>query len=232
MNSLMDLDFQRTPGCLIRYKVGEKTMIHSFDGPHIVKVVRNNLLTKNVQHYIDGRWDVSKSKKYGNKQLASWDDVTKIFEINRTGCFLRKITEDHIMPSKKKMTVSVATQILSSTYGTVMKRCAERNLIRKESLGTADYLMFVNDYFDSINGSGPVEKRGLKGSINNKSNHFAFWEWALLMLSTMKHVDKKTGKTNNRSTVFQRMMSTIRGYQEVIKICFSEKIEEVALRYV
>lgn len=229
----MDRDFLRTPGCLLKYNVCGKTITHCYDGPHIVKVVRNNFEVKDFKHYIKERWHISSCKTYGNAQLASWDDVKRLYELDRAGChrFLPKITEEHIKPAKLKMKVFVATQVFSQTYGTVMMQCAENNQIPIQSFATAQMLLFFNDFFDSINGSGPAQMGSLKGSINEDSVHFAFWDWALFMLSKMNYIDRKTGEVNSRSTVINKIESTIRGYQEITRICLNNNIKEVSLRY-
>lgn len=229
----MDRDFKRTPGGLLQYKVCGKTIIHCYDGPHLVKVVRNNLQVKNLQHYIKERWNGSNTKIHGNQQSASWDDVERLYKLDKTGCHrsLPKITEEHIKPAKLKMKVSVATQVFSQTYGKVMTQATRDGQMPARACGTAQLLWFVNDFFDSINGSGSPQMGTLKGSINLDSEHFAFWEWALFMLTRMTYVDKDTGQINTRSTVINKIESTIRGYKEVTTICLNKNIPEVSLRY-
>lgn len=233
IHRLMDRDFYRTPGCLLKYKVGDKTIIHGYDAPHWLKVIRNNLLVKNLQHFINERWNVLTGKVYGKEQVASWDDVQRVYDLDRLGCprLLPKISDEHIKPQKLKMKVCVATQIFSQTYSTVMQTFAEKKLIPESSCATAQLLLFFNDLFDSANGSGPSQSGTLKGSINKDSSHFAFWEWALFMLPKMNFIDKLTGNVNSRSTVFDKIQSTIRGYEEVTRICLNNNIEEVSLRY-
>lgn len=228
----MDRDFSRTTGCLLKYKVGDKIITHCYDLPHLLKVVRNNFLVKNFRHYIKERWNISSNKIYGDKQEASWDDVKRLYEsdlgIHR---FLRKITPEHIKPAKLKMKVCVATQVFSQTYGNVMMECTENKQIPANSSATAQMLLFFNDLFDSLNGSGPAQEGSLKGSINEDSVHFAFWEWALFMLKRMNYLDKDTGKINYGSTVIHKFESTIKGYQEITRTCLNMNIEEVSLRY-
>lgn len=233
VNRLMDRDFTRTPGCLLKYKVLGRTIIHCYDASHWIKVVRNNFEVKDLRHCIDKRFDVACHHTTGKQQVASWEDVKALYELDRTGChrFLPKITEQHIKPTKLKMKVCVATEVFSQTYGTVMLHCVEKEQIPAKSSGTAQLLLFINDLFDSLNGSGPVQIADLKGSIDENSVHFVFWEYALLMLSKMNFIDKTTGNINTRSTVLKRIESTIRGYQEVTRICFNLNINEVSLRY-
>lgn len=233
VNSLMDRDFKRTPGCVLKYKAFGTTIIHCFDASHWVKVVRNNFEVKDVRHCISERFDVYCQTTLGKKQVGSWDDVKSLYELDRTGChrLLPKITEQHIKPTKLKMKVCVATEVFSQTYGRVMLHCAKKKQMPVKSSGTAQFLLFINDLFDSVNGAGPVRIGALKGSIDENSVHFVFWEYALLMLSKMNFIDKTTGYINTRSNVFYRIQSTVRGYQEVTRICFNLNMKEVSLRY-
>lgn len=236
INGLMDLDFKRTPSCVLKYKVLDKTIIHCFDASHWIKVVRNNSEVKDLSHCIKERFNLvlSSGKTNGERQIASWEDVKTLYELDRTGChrFLPKITEQHIKPTKLKMKVCNATQVFSQTYGEVMLHCAENKQIPAKSCGTAQFLLFINDLFDSLNGSGPAQIDSLKGSIDKNSVHFLFWEYALAILSKMNFIDKITGEINSRSTVFDRIMSTVRGYDEITKMCLNQNMEEVCLRYV
>lgn len=229
----MERDFPRTPGCLLKYIVCENVIIHCWDGPHLLKVVRNNCEVKDFRHYIKERWHLSSPKLYGKAQLASWDDVERLYRLDRKGYpwSLPNITDEHIKPAKLKMKVFVAAQVFSKTYGTVMMKSVENKQMPTKSSATAQMLLFFNDFFDSINGSGPAQTGSLKGSINKDSVHFEFWEWALFMLSKMNYIDRKTGHINSRSTVINKIESTIKGYQEITRMCLNNNIEEVSLRY-
>lgn len=230
----MQRDFVRTRGALLKYKVLNRVILHCYDVPHLLKVTRNNLQVKNLRHCVQKRWDISDSSTRGQLQVASWEDVVNLYEIDRCGIhrFLPKITDEHVNPVKLKMKVCVATQVFSRTYGTVMQHCVEKKQLPAEASGTAQILVFFNDLFDSLNGSGAAQPDSLKGSINEHSVHFVFWEYALEMLSKMNFFDKETGERNTRSTVLYRMMSTIRGYQEITRLCLNLRMKEVALRYI
>lgn len=229
----MDKDFVRSPGALLKFKVQGKTIIHCYDVPHLLKVQRNNLQVKNMTHFIEKRWDFSDCNKPGKKQVASWKDVADLYTQDRKGFprRLKKINYEHITPTKLKMKVCIATQVFSQTYGNVMQFAVEKKKLRSEAAGTAQILWFFNDLFDSLNGGGPVEPGSLKGSISKDSVHFVYWEYALSMLAKMNFVCIDTGKINTNSLVINRFMSTIRGYQEITRICLNMKIEEVSLRY-
>lgn len=89
------------------------TIIPIFDYVHLIKGVRNNLLTKDL-------WTNTNKKPNEEKKYACWDDIITAYEIDKFS-FLRlrqmpKLTEKHVYPNAiPKMRVKYATQILSNT---------------------------------------------------------------------------------------------------------------------
>lgn len=222
----------RNSGQLLTYKLGDTVVIHCYDGPHLLKGTRNNFLTKDLKHRIRRRWDSSMNvaENWINKKelVASWNDVSDVYS-RVTKKLLPKITPEHIEPNKLKMKVSVATQVLSKTFGTVMLNCLEKGLVRRDCEGTAQVLMFFNDVFDSINGFTQTTNQ-LKSPVTKTSVHFNFWDYALRKLSEMKFINKTSGKSSNRTKNIQNWQSTIRGYAELSKKCLSLGMSEIALR--
>lgn len=221
-------------GQLLIYKLGDTTVIHCYDIPHLLKGTRNNLLTKDLSHSVFERWSESSESnsisdvKTKRGLVAKWKDVSDLYDLNLK--LLSKITPEHITPEKLKMKVSVATQVFSQTYGRVMLHCSEKNQLQQDCSGTAQILMFFNDLFDSMNGSCKTENV-LKSPVRKDSVHFKYWEYALDMLSKMTFIDKATGEATNRTKNIQNWQSTIRGYQELSKKCLNLGIAEIALRY-
>lgn len=166
-------------------------------------------------------------------KFASWSHVSDLYDLDCQGNYrrLRKITPEHIKPNKLKMKVSVATQVFSKTYGTFMMECCEQEQLPTNYSDTAQILLFFNDLYDSINGSNEPENDTLKGSVNEDSDHFQYWEYALKMLSKMNFIDKETNEVNNASTVLKKFESTIRGYIEIASKCLNLKMDDVPIRY-
>ncbi len=224
-------------GLLLKYKILGTEIIHCYDLPHLLKVFRNNFHDKDLKHCISKRWDIKNSKRSDDDKTtytASWDHVVAVFDkdVKASERLLKKVNDEHINPNKLKMKVCVATQIFSQRFGNVTLQFSEQGLIKKESVNTAQVLLFMNDLFDSLNGSEEPQPDSLLGSINEKSIHFVYWEYALRMLSKMTFIDKETGKRNNRSSVIFKFMSTVRGYIEITKMCLNLGMNEVALRYI
>lgn len=98
------------------YFIKKHKLIHVYDPPHLLKSIRNNLLTKNVTF----TWR-------GEQQMAKWDYFVNTYEIDKTYEDLEirnlpKITEAHVYPNKiKKMKVALASQIFSHKVASTMR---------------------------------------------------------------------------------------------------------------
>lgn len=220
-------------GQLLSYTVKGQKLIHCFDVPHILKAVRNNLETKDLVHYILKRWCFGeKTYDIGDLQIASWDHLLELYQLDLQSPQRRlpKLSAEHLKPTKLKMKVSVASQVFSNTCGNVMLQCIEKKELPNFE-GTAKLLLFVNDLFDSMNGSEDEKVGSLKHAVTENSVHFSFWQYALSMLEKMYFIDKSTCEVNNRSSVLKKTESTIRGYIEFSKLCFKLNIPKVSIRY-
>lgn len=223
-------------GQLLTYKLRGTTIIHVFDVPHLLKGTRNNLQTKNLNHFVSKRWSSTDSSSDDAQKpiqlTATWKDVSDTYDLNLKGSkqLLKKITPEHIQPNKMKMKVSTAAQVFSVTYGTVMHHFSQCRYLERDCTGTANVLCFFNDLFDSLNGSS-VKANLLNCAVTKDSHHFRFWDYALDMLSNMNFIDPATGKASNRTKNVQNWQSTIRGYYELSNKCFGLGMTEIALRY-
>lgn len=225
-------------GEIIKYRIRDVVIVHCWDPPHLIKVVRNNLLVKDLTHYVDKRWTISDTKidtcvKKIPVQCASWSHIEELYQsdILSTHRMLENLSDEHIKPVKKKMKVSVATQVLSQTVGEAILLCISNDQLPANYCDTANILLFFNDLYDSVNGGGEPEVDSLKGSIEENSIHFAYWEYALSKLKDMNFVNRSDGKINNNSSVLRKFESTIRGYIEITRICLNANMPQVSLRY-
>lgn len=222
----------KKPGRILVYKIRGQKIIHCCDGPHLIKVVRNNFQTKDLVHHLPDDWrqinfatvDLSSVEINQRLRLASWDDVSSFYEQNKLVAVspIPNIVDEHIYTNAMKMKVSYATQVLSQTFGNAMLSYSEEKNLALSS--TAQVLLFFNDVFDSINGHGVGTN--LKSAVTTNSIHIKFWDYALVMLSKMQFVDKDTGKANNRSNILHNFRSTIEGYKELsrLDIYFTKKL--------
>lgn len=102
------------------FEIGNDEIVPLFDAPHLLKGIRNNLLTKNL-----------KFKKENTIREASWSHIRQFYEldINQSTIGDRltpKLTDSHIyVGHMKKMKVSYAAQIFSQRVGSIMKMLAQ-----------------------------------------------------------------------------------------------------------
>lgn len=169
------------PSELLSYKIKDRVIIHVFDPPHIIKGIRNNLLTKNLRHFVKP----DRSVNCKNRRVATWDDICEFYNSNKTGSvrLVEKMTDEHINPVKRKMNVKLATQVFSNTMGQNMRSWSQSQKIKvgdkrkrgkkRDFTATADILIFFNDVFDSLNG-GESKAIDVKGAIGVNSNHETF----------------------------------------------------------
>ncbi|KAL1492252.1 hypothetical protein ABEB36_012729 [Hypothenemus hampei] len=205
--------------------LNERKIIPLYDPPHLIKGIRNNLLTKNLEvNY--------KSIKQGeNREIASWDIIERAYKIDTTDTFNRlmpKITEEHIIKRKiKKMRVKHAVQTLSRSMsvfinhhtkieGYINTANGPLSMPKKEGKDTAGAILFFNHLFDSVNGHSLKSKEApLRIAITDKTKHIDFWEKAIKQLEEMRFVDKTTGKPLYNSPTIRNWIQTIRGFQQL-----------------
>jgi len=100
----------------VEYKFGNSTeqikIFHLFDPPHLLKGIRNNLLTKNVSFHING------------EKLASWCDIIKLYEFDsgvQDVKMLPRHTKENVMQNEiRKMSVRNAAEIFSQRVSSIM----------------------------------------------------------------------------------------------------------------
>lgn len=244
VNKLMGVKRQRnTTGELLEYSINGDKIWHYFDPPHLIKSVRNNLLLKNLTHTVSfnetkfrSNGTISWNEKNKQQRTASWNDVRDFFVFNNkeleSGLFnlIPKITDEHINPVRRKMKVSLATQVFSGTYGRNMYLCWKRKQFSNNCIGTAALLLFFNELFDSVNGDDVPIPDKLIGCLTATSKHFTFWEYAIQMLDTMKFsANLKSGKPN-LSQVCKHWISSLKGLRRISEHLLELGFKTVALR--
>lgn len=104
----------------VGFKINDQLIIPFFDPPHLLKTIRNNLLTKDV---IFTRNNI--------QYTASWIHITDLYKLDVKNeiCGLRtlpKLTESRVFLEKlKKMRVSIAAQTFSQRVAATMRLMAD-----------------------------------------------------------------------------------------------------------
>lgn len=90
-------------------------VIPLYDPPHLLKCIRNNLLTKDLEYISEGK-----------KHIAKWEHLILLHKENpgyKGVRLIPKLTDNHVVPEKlkrNKMKVKFATQTFSRTVATNM----------------------------------------------------------------------------------------------------------------
>lgn len=102
------------------FEIDGHEIVPLYDPPHLLKGVRNNLVTKDLTFYVNGE-----------QKIAKWSHIVKFYEIDKLRLdvgerMTPKLTDAHVYPDKlKKMKVSVAAQVLSQRVGAIMLMLSE-----------------------------------------------------------------------------------------------------------
>ncbi|KAI4468158.1 transposase protein [Holotrichia oblita] len=170
------------------FVIDGQEIIPLYDAPHLLKGIRNRLMEAKAKFV----WKQS-------EQTASWEDIVKVYEAD-VGDFdttmLNKLTDQHIYKQHMKpMKGKLAAQIFSQRVSSIM-----RGLVRlvpgfpSSASDTADFLLFFDKVFDSINGSTIKPQNGklLRCAVTSSSDHIEFWNEAVRVLSTIKFLKEVT----------------------------------------
>ncbi|KAJ3659137.1 hypothetical protein Zmor_010842 [Zophobas morio] len=98
------------------------------------------------------------------------------------------------------MKVSLMAQVFSFKVGSLMKRISQwglqyDNSLPAEAVQTADFILFMDMLFDSLNGNAkqaPVSKP-FKGGVSTDSGHKKWWEESVKVIKTMRFWNSKKG---------------------------------------
>lgn len=183
-----------------------------YDMPHLIKSLRNNLLT--------GDFKI-------NNKIVSMKDIQKTYEIdtnNTTARAMPKITPAHLNPNPfKKMTCKLAIQLLSNSVSAAIKTCVATGQLKSTSaVYTSEFISDVNKMFDSANSknlSDPNPNRKPM-SIRNK----LVFDNLNKARSLFKNAVKECHKTKKISTppCFTGIIWTITA---ILELYFSEKTD-------
>ncbi|CAB3231574.1 unnamed protein product [Arctia plantaginis] len=205
---------QETRGILLRrgeepkhnlILVNNQEIIPLYDPPHLIKCVRNNLISKHLKYVKDGE-----------TKVAKWAHIMLLHKENPGYKGIRlvpKLTDAHCDPNKiPKMKVKFATQLFSQTVASNMGYLADKGILPADAKDTADILLFFDQLFDAMNGShGKKKKYGkpLLGPATPTSIHMKVWRESKNMLQKMKFL--------NRSTLRDEYVPTLNNWAGVVK---------------
>ncbi|KAB0793229.1 hypothetical protein PPYR_12849 [Photinus pyralis] len=215
------------------YIIDNKEIVHIFDCPHLLKGIRNVLLTKDLIFTHDGK-----------KKVASWKHIISTYKLDKLdGRFstFTKLTDEHVFPEKiRKMKVKHCAQVFSFTVAVAIRNKAKYSqklsdpnhpeYLDPAAHDTADLLLFFDELFDSVNGHtlySPIKK--LRCVVSNKSHHMRFWQDAIAVIRSMSFVDAKT-KRSVVTPSLSNWVSTLQNFMYIWKRLRSEGFRFIAPR--
>lgn len=102
------------------FELGGEEILPLYDPPHLLKCIRNNLITKNLTF----------TDKDGKSRIANWNHIVQLYELDKNEAVIGdrinpKLTDAHVYVDRmKKMKASHAAQIFSQRVGSIMKLLA------------------------------------------------------------------------------------------------------------
>ncbi|CAI6355418.1 unnamed protein product [Macrosiphum euphorbiae] len=198
-------------------------LVHIYDVPHLIKCIRNNLITKDLVFTINN--DVKCAKLSHLVDLYNVDNAIPDCKM------LPRLTDQHIIPEKiMKMKVKNATQVFSQRVSSTMNFLASRNIISSDAQHTASLCLFFDNLFDSLNGNFDkvVDGKIYRTSVKKNSPHHQLWADSLKVLNTMRFVGRN-GKNVSVPTI-RSWMTTIRAFQTLYKVLGSVGIKSLLPR--
>ncbi|TGZ43804.1 Uncharacterized protein DBV15_12703 [Temnothorax longispinosus] len=123
-----------------KLKLNSMKIFYFFDMPHLMKAVRNNMITHNFIY---------------DDQYVSWQHIKHFYEQDkiRNLRLAPKLTKEHIYPNNwQKMRVKYAMQVLSATLVAALKTYISFGALG-EAMGTANFISDFDKLFDIFNSS-------------------------------------------------------------------------------
>ncbi|VEN58396.1 unnamed protein product, partial [Callosobruchus maculatus] len=162
------------------FEIDGAEIVPIYDVPHLLKCIRN------ILH----QYKISYSWRAGGEKTATWDHIRQVYELEDPAVeykLCHKLTDAHIANSKK-MKVSIAAQVMSARVAVAMKVFARSGMMDETGIETAEFLMFVDKAFDSLNGSAvtPTDGKPLRAAVTQRSEHQEFWREAIAVFESMK----------------------------------------------
>lgn len=192
------------------FEYDDQKIIGIYDPPHLIKSVRNTLLTSDLQ-CPDGR--------------VSWSIIKELYELEQnsvTKCCPR-ITKKHIYPNQfEKMRVKLAVQVLSRSVAAGIKTAIELKKISNDNISVAtatyNFIEKMDKLFDCLNSKSKYSKNKFGNAFTVNSEIAAFLDYMADYVSKIKIVKKVT------VYCFNGLIQTINGIREVALQIQSENI--------
>lgn len=129
------------------YIIEHFKIIPLYDVPHLIKGLRNNLITKDLK-YVDIQ-DENKEK------TLKWEYFQKLYEADKSQGelkYLLKLSEEHVNPEKNtKMKVKTATQLFSHSVAVTANHLTAIGQLDPDCRQITPIVKLLDNLFDSLN---------------------------------------------------------------------------------
>lgn len=169
---------------------GDRKVFASYDPPHLLKSVRNNLLNKDFE--------------LNGEIVASWSHFVTFFEHDSTNSTQLQTAPklakwSHVEPSSfRRMKVRYAAQVFSNTVAAGMKThiasSADKLSDPEAALRTAETFKKMDNLFDCFNSSSKFSPKPYKSAVTNDSIHWEYMDEMKEMFANLKCISFKKGK--------------------------------------
>ncbi|KAK3928277.1 DNA transposase, partial [Frankliniella fusca] len=179
---------RKSSGDNIIYSVAGQRLVHIWDMPHILKNIRNNLITSDLE--------------FSNKKVAKWRQLIDFYIYDQTRTKLSSLTMRHVNPQgRDKMRISYAAQVFSACVSKVIKAIVSitEGKTLSHCLPFAELCDDIDAFFDLCNGPKTKElKENQKPcrvniSANSPDIKEDRWNKMISQLQTWTFIRKKDG---------------------------------------
>ncbi|CAH1731462.1 unnamed protein product [Aphis gossypii] len=143
--------------------INSKKIFLMYDIPHLMKSIRNNLLTGNI----------ILTTNEGEKKICFNDfrETYKIDSCSKTTRAMCKIDQRHLYPNPwQKMSCKLALQVFSNTVSAAIKTAIETGeLISSTAQDTANFFLQLNNLFDVLNSKNLYDKNPYKKPLSERN---------------------------------------------------------------
>lgn len=189
-----------------------KKIFPLYDVPHLLKGLRNNLLTKDLLYF-----DVDDK----NEKVIKWEYFEKLYIADKSYGELKimqKITEEHINRDKiNKMKVKLAAQIFSHSVAVAAKHLSDAGKVDPQIKNVQSFVLMMDKLFDSLNCNtfsilhGKIYRAGVKAG----SPHHQLWIDAIKFLKSMKFIEKR--KIGDKICLIEKSVPSIKNFIKTIE---------------
>lgn len=168
-----------------------------FDVPHIIKAMRNMLMT--YDFYVN-------SKKISWKYIKDFYELDQKFPVKAA----HKLTDSHIYPTSfQKMKVKLATQVFSYSVYVGMTFYIRFGSLPAEATETAEFVNRIDQLFDILNSSQTFASKKYNAAFEANSFQLEFLMDCLSLFKSLEIRDKNNMNVTKKTKFIKSLIISI-----------------------